>query len=573
MLSPYSFIWFLSIFTCCIVSGFYDVVSQLPMKLRIHQYKFQDDFSIQQDKHVKRVKSTSRLGRRRTEGEDIMKIAAKRLPIYSGGPDIVVMSQAAAGELDLHPMDRVCVKNPRDPSRSVVAHLHFWYGDKPALGLFGETFERLGIEDGEAVSVLPSPKPRSIDHIIDEMNRQQLTEQQIFEVVRDIVDDRLTELEIAAFITSIYITGSTLDEAYYLTKAIAKTGDMLRFDTDVVADKHCSGSVPGNRTTPIVVAAVASLGITIPKSSSRSITSPAGTADVMEVFCEVMFTKEEIQDIVGRTCGCMIWGGGLNIAPADSKLIRVRKPLKADPEGLLISSILSKKYAMGASHVMLDIPLGLETRYRNIGEARLLEREMILIADRLGMKASVLISDGDEPIGNGIGPILEAIDVLKVLRCDPDAPVDLKDKSVVVGGKLLELIGLDRFGFDGSGEELMKDVLESGKAYGKFREIVEAQRGDPDITVKELSDRLSGHTFPVIANSSGRVYDIQNEVVAKVARVAGAPQNPGCGIYFHRKFGDRVREGDELATIYYGNPDKMRRIKRILEASTMVYIK
>ena len=502
-----------------------------------------------------------------------MKIPASRLPLSSGGPDIAVMDEEHARDLDLHPMDRVFIRNPGDHSRSLTAHLHFWPEANPVLGLFGNTFDKLGIEEGQSVSVMPAPKPRSINHIIEKMNRQQLREEQVFEIIRDMVDDNLTELEIASFITSIFMSGTSLDESYFISKAMAETGDMLNFTSEIVADKHCSGSVPGNRTTPVVVPVVAALGITIPKSSSRSITSPAGTADVMEIFCEVTFTKDEIKKIVAETNGCIIWGGGLNIAPADPKLIRVRKLLKADPEGLLIPSILSKKYAMGATHILLDIPLGLETRYKNIGEARLLEREMVHIADRLGMKASVVITDGDEPIGNGIGPVLEAIDVLKVLRNEKDAPRDLRDKALLVGGRLLELIGVERFGFHGTGAQLMASVIDSGKAYEKFREIVRAQKGDPDITTGQLQERLSPHSFDIFSDSSGMIYDIQNEVVAKAARIAGAPKNSGCGIYFHHKFGDNVSLGDLLATIYCGNPNKIRRTKRTLESNRMIFIK
>ena len=237
-----------------------------------------------------------------------------------------------------------------------------------------------------------------------------------------------------------------------------------------------------------------------------------------------------------------------------------------------MSSILSKKYAMGATHIILDIPLGLETRYKNIGEARLLERETILIANRLGMKASVVITDGDEPIGNGIGPVLEAIDVIKVLRNDDDAPSDLRQKALLVGGKLLELIGLDRFDCQGNGEDLMSSVISSGAAYEKFKQIIEAQEGDSEITVEQLRGRLSEHTFHINAESSGMIYDIQNPVVAKAARIAGAPQNPGCGIYFHHKFRDIVTEGEPLATVYCGNPDKIRRTKRLLGSNKMIFI-
>jgi thymidine phosphorylase len=189
------------------------------------------------------------------------------------------------------------------------------------------------------------------------------------------------------------------------------------------------------------------------------------------------------------------------------------------------------------------------------------------------MKAAVFITDGDEPIGDGIGPVLEAIDVIKVLKNHKDAPEDLKDKAVMVGGKLLDLIGLDKLNFEGTGNELMVETLESGKAYEKFKEILAAQEGNPDITVEELKEKLTTHTFEVHADTTGMIYDIQNPVVAKVARMAGAPQNPGCGIYFHHKFKENVEKGDLLATIFCGSTDKIRRTKRVLDANKMVFIK
>jgi AMP phosphorylase len=493
--------------------------------------------------------------------------------LYSGGCDIAVLGEDLANDLDLHPLDRVLVRNPDDQSKTVIAQLTFSYETDQVISLFSDTFDKLEIKPGDIVSVFPTTKPGSLNHIIDKINRQELNKDQITEIVKDIVDDKLTDLEMASFITSICMGGSTIDEIFYLTKALAETGDMLRFDSEIVADKHCSGSVPGNRTTPIVVSVIAAVGITIPKSSSRAITSAAGTADVMEVLCKVDFTKEQIQEIVNKTNGCIIWGGGLEIAPGDAKLIKVRRPLKADPEGLLIPSIIAKKYAMGATHVIFDIPLGMETRYNNIGEARLLERMMIQIASQLGMKATVYITDGDEPIGDGIGPVLEAIDVIKVLQNHQDAPLDLREKAIMVGGKLLDLIGIDSLRFKGTGFELMTETIDNGKGYKKFQHIIEAQGGDPDITIDELKERLSPHFFEVFAETSGMIYDIRNPVVAKLARMAGAPQNPGCGIYFHHKFADIISSGDLLATVYCGSTDKIRRAKRVLDADKMVYIK
>ncbi|MEM3341453.1 MAG: AMP phosphorylase [Thermoplasmata archaeon] len=501
-----------------------------------------------------------------------MKVKTVKIEIRTGRSKIIAVGEQFGKELDLHPMDRVqLVKD----DKKVIATVDFWteIKEKNAIGVFEEVWQALQLKEGDMVEIKPMEKPTSIEHIIAKMNGEELSEKQYVSIVDDIVEDRLTDIEITAFISAVYMNGTTTNEAYYLTKSIAEKGERLNFGDEIIADKHCSGGVPGNRTTMVVVPIIAALGIKIPKCSSRAITSPAGTADTMEVLAKVDLPASRIKEIVNKVNGCIVWGGGLNIAPADDKMIKVRKPLSLDPEGLLLASILAKKYAMGSTHVLFDLPVGQETKHKSIGEARHLERQFITLGRKLGMNIAVILTDGNEPIGQGVGPALECVDVLKVLMNRPDAPADLKDKGLMMAGKLIELIGIEKFkkdGREGDGYYIAKEVLESGKAWKKMQEIIKEQEGDPDITPEKI--RIGKYTKEIRAPKSGKVFGVKNKLLAKVARIAGAPETKSAGVFLSAVYGKNVKQGDLLATIYAESPEKAERAFAIQDGKELFEI-
>lgn len=134
-----------------------------------------------------------------------------------------------------------------------------------------------------------------------------------------------------------------------LTDAMVKAGSRIDWGLDQVIDKHCVGGLPGNRTTPIVVSILTACGLTVPKTSSRAITSPAGTADTMETLTDVSLSLEQMRQVVRNEGGCLAWGGSVRLSPADDLLIQVERALDIDSEGQLIASVLSKKLAAGAT--------------------------------------------------------------------------------------------------------------------------------------------------------------------------------------------------------------------------------
>ena len=313
----------------------------------------------------------------------------------------------------------------------------------------------------------------------------------------------------------------------------------MRFDAEVVADKHSTGGVPGNRTTPIVVSIAAAAGLVIPKTSSRSITSPAGTADTMETLMNVELPPDLIYETVRKTNGCLAWGGSLNLAPADDMFIQVEHPLRIDAEGLMISSILAKKKAAGSTHILLDIPCGPGTKAANVEEGLHLKERFKRIGSRFGLNVRVLLTDGSQPIGNGIGPVLEARDILRVLRNDPDAPDDLRRKSIHLAGELIDLTGRCSV----KGHDFAEQLLKSGRAYEKFETIREIQ-GRREIPP------VGSHTQEILSDKSGRITAINNKVIGRIAQLAGAPKNPGAGVDLAKHVNDFVDLGDLLLTIY-----------------------
>ncbi len=411
------------------------------------------------------------------------------------------------------------------------------------VGVYKDIADAYGLKDGEEVEIVHMDRPASIEYIKRKLDKGTLSTEQIKTIVREIMDGKLNEIETSAWITGTYVNGLADSEIIALTDATVESGESLNLGVHPILDKHCIGGVAGNRTTMILVPIIAAAGLYIPKTSSRSITSAAGTADTMEVLCDVDFEIDEMRTIVLKSKGSIVWGGGMNLAPVDDKLIRVRHPLSLDPEGMLLASILGKKKSVGAEYVLIDIPVGRGVKVPYVERARDLAKHFLTIGKSLNMGIEALITDGAEPVGNGVGPALECRDVLAVL--EGQGPEDLRHKSVLMSGRLLELCGKVE---KGEGYAAAERLVKSGKALAKFREIIELQGGDPKVRSQDIP--VGEHTFTVKAEQSGSIFHIDNHTMSKIARIAGAPRDKGAGIYLYKVRGDKIQPGDDLFTIY-----------------------
>lgn len=409
------------------------------------------------------------------------------------------------------------------------------------LGLSEQAFLQLDVKAGDPVKVAQAKPPVSMDAVRRKINGERLNLRDFRVIANDISKNRYSKMEMAAFLVASGQTGLDREEILHLTQAMTESGQRLDWHSPVVVDKHCIGGIPGNRTTMLVVPMVAAHGMMMPKTSSRAITSPAGTADTMEIFANVDLTPDEMHKVVNQERACLAWGGTAHLAPVDDILISVERPLGIDSQGQMIASILSKKLAAGSTHLLIDIPVGPTAKVRHMREALRLRKLFEYVGDRLNLHLEVIITDGYQPIGRGIGPVLESRDVMQVLENHIDAPFDLRQKALRLAGRLLEFDPDVRGGY---GYGLARDILDSGRALKKMQAIIETQGK------QTLSFELGSLTKEVVATQDGYVTAIDNFQMSKIARLAGAPMDKGAGVDLLKKFGDQVQQGEPLYRIH-----------------------
>ncbi len=434
--------------------------------------------------------------------------------------------------------------------RTIVATLNVVHSHLIGLdqaGLSEAAWSALGGVEGELVTLAHPAPVQSFSTVRAKIYGRPLTPGGAGAVVQDIVRGRYSDIELASLITAI--SGNRLDvaETIALTHAMVDAGQRLQWGTPIVVDKHCVGGLPGNRTTLLVVPIVAACGLTIPKTSSRAITSPSGTADTMETLAPVALDLPAMRRVVERVGGCIVWGGAVSLSPADDFLIRVERPLGLDSDGLLVASVLSKKIAAGSTHVVIDIPVGRTAKVRSNEAAHLLATRLIAVGEALGIVVRTVVSDGSQPVGVGIGPALEARDILAVLQNTPHAPQDLRLRALTLAAHVLELGGK---ALPGAGLEMATALLDSGAAWHTFVAICEAQGG-------MRTPPVARHTHVMTAQHSGVLHALDNRQLARIAKLAGAPKSPAAGLSMHVLIGSTIEVGQPMMTLHAESPGEL----------------
>jgi len=401
-------------------------------------------------------------------------------------------------------------------------------------------WELLQAEEGEMLSLSHPKTLESLSFIHSKIYGHELDAEALDSIIQDAYLGYLSNIQIAAFLTACAGGRLNLGEITALTESMINAGDRLHWPQELVVDKHSIGGLPGNRTTLILVPIVAAFGLTIPKTSSRAITSPSGTADTMEVFTSVNLTTEAMKRVVEKEGGCVVWGGSVALSPVDDILIRVERGLDLDSEGQMVASVLSKKIAAGSNHVLIDIPLGPTAKVRSLEMANCLKHYLEEVGARLDIKVKVMISNGEQPVGRGIGPVLEAIDVMAVLQNDPKAPQDLRDRALSIAGELIEFSPKVKAG---EGKRIAERILTSGEAWKKFQAICEAQGG-------LKFPKKAEHVKAILAQTSGKIISIDNRRLARVAKFAGAPHSKAAGVELLASLNTRVEKDQLLFNIY-----------------------
>lgn len=419
------------------------------------------------------------------------------------------------------------------------------------LGLSEDAFHALGVEEGHPVSVSQAEPPASIPALHRKIAGERLSREDFHAIVRDIAELRYSKIELTAFVVACDRGELDREEVFYLSDAMSRVGRRLDWHEQPVVDKHCIGGIPGNRTSLLVVPIVAAHGLLCPKTSSRAITSPAGTADTMEMLANVDLPFDTLGEIVRTHRGCLAWGGTSQLSPADDVLIAVERPLSIDSPGQMVASILSKKVAAGSTHLLLDIPVGPHAKVHSMPEARQLRKLFEYVAKCLGLTLDVVITDGRQPIGRGIGPVLEARDAMRVLANHPEAPMDLRQKSLRLAGRMLEF---DPDVRGGDGFAIARDILDSGRALEKMRAIIAAQGEKP---FDPEAPPLAPQHFEVVAPRAGVVIALDNLKLARIARLAGAPKATGAGVDMRVRIGDSVEAGQPLYRVHAAYRNEM----------------
>jgi len=470
---------------------------------------------------------------------------------WSSGLPVAMLNNKTAEKMGIFTSDRVSIKTKTKPSKeisTIVNTITDHLVGENQIAVSSELKEWLGLRVGQKVEVSLTPSSRSLNFIKKKLNKERFTRREINIIIKDIVSNSLSEPEMALFISAMYKQGMNVTETISLINAILKTGNKLKLRDKFVVDKHSIGGIPGNRTTPIVVSICASAGLIVPKTSSKAITTASGTADFMETIAKIEYSIKELKKIVKKTGACIVWGGSLGIVPADSKIIRIEKILKIDPKAQLLASIMSKKLAMGAKYILIDIPFG-KTAKVSKSEALDLKKKFEYLGRHFHKKLKVVLTDGSQPIGNGIGPVLELIDVMGILDPKEQGPKDLEEKSLFLSGELLEMTGKAK---KGQGIKLAKEILSSGKALEKFKEIIKAQGGN----LKKI--KHAKFKKNIFSKKSGKISSIDNYKINSLARITGCPASKSSGIYLYCHVGNKIKKRDKILTIYSNSKKRIK---------------
>jgi len=447
----------------------------------------------------------------------------------------------------------------RKDGKAIVATLNTIHNrmlHRGEASLSESAWAALDCQEGDTLTLSHIPPVESFGFVRGKFYGKRFTRLAFQQIIRDILAGNYSKVHLASFISACAGDSLDLEEITWLTEVMVESGMRMDWGKDGVVDKHCVGGLPGNRTTPIVVSIVAAGGLTIPKTSSRAITSPAGTADTMEVMTRVDLTVPEIRAVVEKEGGCFVWGGAIQLSPADDLLIKVERAMDLDSEGQMVASVLSKKAAAGSKQVVIDIPVGPSAKVRTHLDALKLKYYFSVVGMALGIDIEVIISDGTQPVGVGVGPALEAKDVLRVLRCDPDAPQDLKKHALQLAGPLLELGGKAS---KGNGIAMAEQLLNSGVAYQKFLAICNAQGGFKEPQTSQMQ-------FEVTATHAGVVTAINCRLLSKVAKLAGAPLAKTAGLECPVKIGDKIKKGDLLYRIHVESQGELEYVQGFIKS-------
>lgn len=417
---------------------------------------------------------------------------------------------------------------------------------------------------------------RAIDVIRKKRDSVELTRGEIEALVNAYTRGDIPDYQVTAWLMAVVLRGMTRQETAALTDAMLRSGEVLDLSSLPAkkVDKHSTGGV-GDKTSLVLAPLVAAAGIAVPMISGRGLGHTGGTLDKLEAIpgFNVNLPVPEFRRVL-QVCGCAMIGQTAEIAPADRKLYALRDVTgTVESPYLICASIMSKKLAEGIDSLVLDVKTGSGAFMKSEKDAAFLAELMVETGERMGKQVVALITDMDQPLGNMIGNALEVVEVIEVLR--GSGPEDLRELCLHLSGWMLFLGGVSKTVAEGT--QVSAQLIASGKALERFRQMVELQGGD--VRVIDDTRRLlqAREAMKVVSASSGYVSSMQCEQIGTACVILGGGRerkedsvDPTVGIVLHKKVGDRVEAQEALATIHYNSEARAERARQLIVNSIQI---
>lgn len=400
--------------------------------------------------------------------------------------------------------------------------------------------------------------------------KKELTKDEIRYFVGKLVKGEITEAQAAAVLSYVYINGLTEDEILYLSVAMAESGDMIDLSdiSENIVDKHATGGI-GDKATILLMPILAALEIPVAKVSSRGYGVSGGTIDKFESIpgLKTDFTIEEFKQNI-RNVGACIMNQGLNFAPAEGKVYKLRNQVACENSlPIIASSLMSLKIATGSNKIVFDITCGKGTYIKTHEEAKRLAKLLVRLGKALGKDVACVITDMNQPIGYSIGHNLEMKETVMALK--GIISKDLADVVEALGSVMIALAS-DNKDLNAN-VQMIREVMSSGRAYEKFKEMVQIQGGDIEYIEEPEMFEKSKFVIPVLSTEAGTVESIDADIIGSIATYLGAGRmkdtgkiNRTAGITINKKIGDTVTVGETLAYLHTDDDSKVNGPTQIL---------
>jgi len=414
------------------------------------------------------------------------------------------------------------------------------------------------------------------DLIIKKRDGQELNQEEINFMIKEYCEDRIPDYQMSAMLMVIYFQGMNISEIKYLTMAMVHSGKIIDLSSipGIKVDKHSTGGV-GDTTTLALAPMVAAAGVPVAKMSGRGLGHTGGTIDKLESIkgFKTELSLNKFINIVKKV-GASIISPTSDLAPADKKLYALRDVTGTiDSIPLIVSSIMSKKLAAGADAIVLDVTTGSGAFMKEYKDALKLGKIMVDIGLELGKETVAVVSNMDEPLGFAIGNSLEVKEAIEVLK--NRGPEDLRNLCLELGAHMLKLGGAAK-NYE-EGRNRLEKILKDGTAFSKFKEMIAAQGGNPEIIDNPELLPLAKHCTKIKTVISGYIQKIDSRLIGESAMLLGAGREKkeseidlSVGIILKKKVGSRVNVNEDLAEVYYNDSKKLKETKNKLFSSFVI---